>query len=113
MDMEAQVLEIIQELRESPYADGVSIKEIAERMADRHGDDFERKVTPHWIGNVVRRKLGLKSVRRGGNYYVAESEKEKLGQLFERYGLQDGGETGAEGATEAPVPAQDGLSLPE
>ena len=113
MDMEAQVLEIIQELRESPYADGVSIKEIAERMADRHGDDFERKITPHWIGNVVRRKLGLKTVRRGGNYYVAESEKEKLGQLFERYGLHESVETGAESATEPPVQAQDGLPLPE
>jgi hypothetical protein len=113
MDMEAQVLEIIQELRESPYADGVSIKEIAERMADRHGDDFERKITPHWIGKVVRRKLGLKTVRRGGNYYVAESEKEKLGQLLERYGLHESVETGAEGATEHPVQAQDGLPLPE
>ena len=69
MDMEAQVLEIIQELRDSPYADGLSIKEIAERMADRYGDDFERKVTPHWIGYVVRRKLGLKTERTPGRLF--------------------------------------------
>jgi hypothetical protein len=113
MDMEAQVLEIIQELQESPYTDRLSIKEIAERMSERHGDDFERKVTPHWIGYVVRRKLGLKTYRRGGSYHIAESEKEKLNQLFERYGLQEGGETGTEGAAEPPAQAQGGLPLLE
>ena len=53
MDFEAKVLEIIRELQESPYADTLSIKEITERFAERHGADFERKVTPHWIGNIT------------------------------------------------------------
>ena len=43
MDLEAQVLEVIQDLRESPYANGISIKEITERVGERYGDDFERK----------------------------------------------------------------------
>src|SRR5207302_7865273 len=50
MDIEAQVLEIIQELRGSPYEASLSIKEIANRFIDRHGEDFERRITPHWIG---------------------------------------------------------------
>ena len=87
MDMEAQVLEIIQEQRNSPYTDGLSIKEIAERMADRHGNDFERKVTPHWIGYVVRRKLGLKTERRRDGYFIATSEHTKLARLCEKYGI--------------------------
>jgi hypothetical protein len=87
MDMEAQVLEIIQELQDSPYIDGLSIKEITERMADRHGNDFERKVTPHWIGYIVRRKLGLKTEKRHGNYVVAASEGPKLTRLLEKYGI--------------------------
>jgi hypothetical protein len=87
MDMEAQVLEIIQELRDSPYIDGLSIKEIAERMADRYGNDFERKVTPHWIGYVVRRKLGLKTEKRHGNFVVAATEGPKLTRLLEKYGI--------------------------
>src|SRR5208337_5396831 len=74
MDLEAQVLEVIQDLRESPYANGISIKEIAERVSERYGDDFERKVTPHWIGYVVRRKLGLKTEKHHGIYVVAASE---------------------------------------
>jgi hypothetical protein len=35
----------------------------------------------------VSRKLGLKTYRRAGNYYLAESENAKLDRLFERYGL--------------------------
>jgi hypothetical protein len=37
----------------------------------------------------MRRKLGLKTYRRAGNYYIAESEKTKLEKLIERYGLTE------------------------
>jgi hypothetical protein len=87
MDLEAQVLEVIQDLRESPYVNGISIKEIAERVSERYGDDFERKVTPHWIGHVVRRRLGLKTEKRHGSYMIAANEGAKLTRLFEKYGI--------------------------
>lgn len=93
MDLEAQVLEITHELQESPYTDTLSIKEIAERLAERYGDDFERKVTPHWVGYVLRRKLGLKTEKHHGSYVIAASEGPKLKRLFEKYGVstQHGG----------------------
>ncbi len=87
MDLEAQVLEVIQDLRESPYANGISIKEITERVSERYGDDFERKVTPHWIGHVVRRRLGLKTEKRHGNYMIAVTEGPKVTRLLEKYGI--------------------------
>jgi hypothetical protein len=87
MDLEAQVLEIIHELQESPYTDVLSIKEIGERFVERHGDDFERKVTPHWIGQVVRRKLQLKTERHRDGYVIAPSEHPKLTRLLEKYGV--------------------------
>lgn len=92
MDVEAQMLEIIQELQQDPFSPGLAIKEIAERFIARHGEDFERKITPNWVGYIIRRKLGLKTHRRGGTYYVAETEKPKLERLFERYGLHEDGE---------------------
>lgn len=98
MDVEAQILEIIQELRESPYSPGLSIKEIAERFIARHSDDFERKITPHWVGYIIRRKLGLKTEKRHGSYFVADSEGPKLAQLVEKYGLSPGqGDSGDSG----------------
>src|SRR5213080_4856435 len=98
MDMEAQVLEIIQELQESSYGMGLSIKEIASRFIEQHGEDFERKVTPHWIGRIVRRKLGLKTEKRHGSYVIASAEGPKLLRLLEKYGVStDQGDLGDSG----------------
>jgi hypothetical protein len=98
MDVEAQMLEIIQELRQDPFSPDLAIKEIAGRFIARHGDDFERKITPHWVGHIIRRKLGLKTEKRHGNYMIAAAEAPKLTRLFEKYGLgpdsEDLGDTG-------------------
>src|SRR2546430_12879804 len=87
MDIEAQVLEIIRELQSLNDCGAISIKEIATRFIEQHGEDFERKVTPHWIGQIVRRKLGLKTEKRHGVYVIASSEGPKLARLFEKYGI--------------------------
>ena len=87
MDMEAQVLEIIRDLRASTTENRLSIKEITSWFADRYREDFERKITAHWIGYVVRRKLGLKTEKQHGNYVIAASEGPKLTRLLEKYGV--------------------------
>jgi hypothetical protein len=118
MDLEAEVLEVVQDLRESPYANGISIKEIAERVSERYGDDFERKVTPHWIGHVIRRRLGLKTEKRHGIFVIAATEGPKLTRLLEKYGITaedrgagDSGDLGdSAGAPEAP-PASENAAL--
>jgi hypothetical protein len=90
MDMEAQVLEIIQELQSVSDGSGISIKEIASRFIEQHGEDFERKVTPHWIGADRKAKVGLKTEKRHGSYVVAATEGPKLARLYEKYGVCDG-----------------------
>ena len=98
MDIEAQVLEIIRELQESPDGLGLSIREISSRFIERHGEDFERKVTPHWVGHIVRRKLQLKTEKRHSNYVIAAAEGPKLARLFEKYAIEtsqgDSGDSG-------------------
>jgi len=89
-DMEAQALEIIQELQSLNDGSGIAIQEIASRFIEQHGEDFERKVTPHWVGHIVRRKLGLKTEKRHGSYVVAATEGPKLARLFEKYGISTG-----------------------
>jgi hypothetical protein len=86
-DVEAQVLEIIQEIRQDPYFQGLAVKEIAERFIARHSEDFERKVTPHWVGFIIRRKLGLRTERRRDGYFIAASENPRLASLCEKYGI--------------------------
>jgi hypothetical protein len=74
--------------------------------------DFERKVTPHWIGQVLHRRLGLKTEKRHGNYVIAATEGPKLTRLLEKYGVAaedrvagDSGDLGdfAGGTDPAPV----------
>src|SRR5947199_790455 len=94
MDMEAQVLEIVQELQSVSDGAGIAIKEIASRFIEQHGEDFERKVTPHWIGRIVRRKLGLKTERTKAGYVLAATETAKLVRLYEKYGIAAADEGG-------------------
>jgi hypothetical protein len=105
MDLEGLVLEAIQTIRENSLPEGLSIKAITELMADRHGDDFDRKVTPHWIGQIVRRKLGLKTERTRDGYVVPQAEEPKLARLYGKYGIESGGTEGRETEiTENPPP---------
>jgi hypothetical protein len=87
MDMEAQILEIIRDLLASPYPGQVSVKEITSWFVDRHGEEYERRVTAKWIGSTIRKKLHLKTQKSHGVFVIPFSEKPKLERLYERYGI--------------------------
>jgi hypothetical protein len=116
MDIEAQVLEIIRELQESAYGEGLSIKEIANRFIEQHGEDFERKITPHWIGHIVRKKLQLKTERHREGFVIAPQEGAKLARLLEKYGIDTEpvnsvNSVNSGGDTEPPLRAQNPLII--
>lgn len=110
MDVEAQVLEVIRDLLASQEG-RPSVKDITSWFADRHGEEYERKVTPKWIGRVIRTKLHLKTQKSNGVFAIPPDEYPKLRRLYERYGVSS--ET--EGATTGDVrdvgdfPADGGL----
>ena len=54
-EMEAQILEVIRDILDSPYPVRLTVKDIASWFADRHGSDYEKKVTSKWIGSVIRK----------------------------------------------------------
>jgi hypothetical protein len=85
MDLEAQVLECIRDLRESGRP--LAIKDITSWLVDRQGDEYERKLTTKRIGNVIRRKLQLRPVRASSGYVIPPEELPKVDRLYERYGI--------------------------
>ncbi len=87
MDMEAQVLEVIRDVLAGSIDGRASIKDITNLFTDRHGGDYDRKVTPKWIGNTVRRSLQLKTQKSHGVFVLAPEEKPKLAKLYEKYGI--------------------------
>ena len=86
LDTEAQALEIIQELSQNPES-RISVTEITNLFSGRHGQDYERRITPKWIGFLLRAKLNLKTHKSDGVFVIPPSEQPKLLRLYERYGL--------------------------
>lgn len=83
--IEAHVLEVIRDLRAVDQP--LTIKAIADWFADRHADEYDRKVTPKWIGTVIRNRLHLRTERQRDGFVLAAGNDLVLGHLFERYGV--------------------------
>ena len=87
MDTEAQLLEVIQSLLADPESTKLSVSEIATRFTELHGDEYKWNITPRWIGQVIRKRLGLKTQKSHGVFVIPAPEQIKLGRLFEKYGV--------------------------
>jgi hypothetical protein len=72
---------------DSPYPVRLTVKDVASWFADRHGSDYEKKVTSKWIGSVIRKKLNLKTQKTRDGYIIPASELAKLERLYEKYGV--------------------------
>lgn len=86
MDTEAQVLEVVRDLLAESSDGVVSVKEITNTFVDRNAGDYERKITPKWIGNIIRRNLQLKTHKSNG-VFVLSPAMPKLAMLLEKYGI--------------------------
>src|SRR5262249_6212230 len=86
-EMEAQILEVVRDISDSPYPVRITVKDIASWFADRHGSDYDKKVTSKWIGSVIRKKLNLKTQKTRDGYIIPSSELAKLERLYEKYGV--------------------------
>jgi hypothetical protein len=101
LELEAQVLEVLHAL--SKGENELAVKEIAAAFSERFGEEYGGKVTPRWIGSLLRRRLNLKPRKQHGVFVVPRSEYPKLRHLFERYGFSgDVGDIGDE--RESPEP---------
>jgi hypothetical protein len=95
---EAQVLQVIRDLVAQPGA-RLAIQDITREFVRRYGDDYERRVTPRWIGSLVRRRLGLKPSRSTGIFTLGPEEVARLASLYKRFGIEPVG-------TEADTPVE-------
>src|SRR5579885_88469 len=87
MDMEAQVLEVIRDMQGSLFGRALALKEITSWFIDRHQADYQKPITPKWVGWLIRKKLGLKTHKSHGTFLIPQSEVPKLERLYERYGV--------------------------
>ncbi len=88
LEIEAQVVEVIHEVHDSVDGRDLGLRDITSRFIEHHAEEMDRKVTPKWVGGIIRRRLGLKTERRGGSYVIPASEAPRLEQLYDKYGLR-------------------------
>jgi len=86
MGSEGHLLEVIAARRE--FDDILTIKELTHHFKVKYEAEYDQKITPKWIGNLVRRKLHLRTERRKEGYVISPGESEKINHLLERYGLK-------------------------
>ena len=80
----------------------IAIKDITSMFAARHEEEYDKKITPKWIGGVIRKRLHLKTQKSHGAFVIAPSEKPKLERLYERYGIDSKSDPEAEGGLWSP-----------
>jgi hypothetical protein len=87
LSTEAQLLEIIRELAGEANKEAVPILDITSRFAVRFGAEYERPISPRWIGTVLRKRLHLAPYKSNGRYVLSVVDREKITTLCDRYGL--------------------------
>jgi hypothetical protein len=101
LDTEAQVLQVVKEIIAAKQLP--SVNAITTWFTDRYGESYERRVTPKWIGGIIRKRLNLKTQKSHGVFVIPLSEEPKLMRLYERFGITattaepDGGDVGDNG----------------
>jgi len=91
----SQVLEVIKSISKPDFeefgSEVVSVKLVMSCYIEKFGlkTDFGKDVNAKWIGWIIRKNLKLKTKRTEDGYVIPESEKDKLDNLYNKYGLLD------------------------
>lgn len=65
----------------------LTVQAITDEFTKRFGEEYARRVTPRWIGSIIRRRLGLRPGRSTGTFTLGAEEIPKLEALYRRYGV--------------------------
>ena len=85
-DTDGQVLEVIRDLI-AAGEERLSVKEITRSFVERHGEEYERKVTAKYLGGIIRRRLHLRTRKSHGVFVIPPEEMPAVRWLFEKYGV--------------------------
>lgn len=86
---EGMILTVLAQLYATHARSTISMAMIADRVIARFGRDFDRPVTPRYVGELIRKRLHLKTYKTGGVYVLAITERKKVEHLAMRYGITD------------------------
>jgi len=85
---EGQVLDVVMSLvaeRPEPF---LPVGDIANAFVKRYGTEYERPITPRYIGHLLRTRLRLQTYKRHGTFVLMAGNHAHLNVLAERYGVK-------------------------
>lgn len=81
---EADVLRAIKECYSDSH-NSVSISQITKFFSEKFGHQYDQRITPKWIGIIIRKKLRLSTRKSNGVYILSENQKMKIKRLYQKY----------------------------
>lgn len=84
---EAGVVAALQQAFAVSGAKHVLVSAITDHFNDAHEEEYRYRVTPKWVGYMLRSRLRLGTHKSGGFYVVPASERAKVEALVHRYDL--------------------------
>ena len=82
--VEAQILLVIKHLAEKPNT-RLSIKNITKALVEQNPRDIDLRVSHRWVGERIRRSLGLKTTKSHGVFVLHPENSEKLPALYKKF----------------------------
>ena len=87
LQVEAQFLEILAELMVGSQRPVIPVADIATRLIERFGDEYDRPITNWWVGSILQKRLNIRTYTSHGVYVVPLQERPKIELLCKRYGV--------------------------
>jgi hypothetical protein len=85
---EVQILSVIRDLVSRGPDARLAIQDITREFLARYEAEYERRVTPRWVGSIIRRRLGLRPSRSTGMFTLGPEDVARLAALYKRFGLE-------------------------
>ena len=89
---EGQLLDVVLTLTGKDNSAHITVAAITEAFTLRFGKEYERPISPRYVGHLLRNRLRLATYKRHGNFVLLTTEHEHLRVLAERYGIESSGD---------------------
>jgi hypothetical protein len=84
---EALLLDVLSTVLAAETSATITLSIITAHFQERYGSDFERPITPRYIGSLIRKRLHLVTYKTKGVFVMPRSEMSKVIALCEQFGI--------------------------
>jgi hypothetical protein len=84
---EGMLLDVLSAAMDNAARSTISVSEVASLFIERYGRDFDRPITPRYVGELLRKRLHVKTYKSHGVFVVPMSARSQVEYLARRSGI--------------------------